>query len=78
MTATTLTATLWHVTDELDRAIEELAFVAQGIALARLDTNSGASFVIARIRDQLKALSQEALGALQAQPVDTQTGEAQP
>ncbi len=63
----TLAATLWGLTDELDRTVEELDFLAQGIATTQLDTRNGASFLIARVRDQLKNLSLGALETLKTQ-----------
>ncbi len=53
--------TLLDLTDGIDRAAEEIACLAQALATAEQDTNLGAAYLLARIRDELRRLSRDAL-----------------
>lgn len=62
-TTRNLAEIILDVTDGMDRAAEEIACLAHALATAEQDTNLGAAYLLARIRDDLRNLSRAAIAA---------------
>ena len=63
---------LSHVSDELDRAVEEFSFAIHGMSAAIEDSagfnnSDGAIFCLMSLRDRLEGLSSYALSVVKAQ-----------